>query len=148
MSHASDMSKSADRPRSTKTEVLATPHVISLVDDDKSFRGAMARLIRSLGHSVAAFDSAEDFLMSDRVNETECLICDVRMPRMSGIELQRNLVAKDHRFPIIFVTAHPTQVVREEALAAGAIGFLSKPCDEDALIALLDQALRGPSAAQ
>jgi FixJ family two-component response regulator len=148
MSHASDMSKSADRPRSTKSAVPATPHVISVVDDDKSFRGAMARLIRSLGHSVAAFDSAEDFLMSDRVNETECLICDIRMPRMSGIELQKNLIANDHRLPIIFVTAHPTKASREEALAAGAIGFLSKPCDEDALIALLDQALPARGAAE
>ena len=84
MSHASNMSKSADRPRSDKPAVLATPRIISVVDDDESFRGAMARLIRSLGHSVAAFDSAEDFLMSDRVNKTECLICDIRMPRMSG----------------------------------------------------------------
>jgi len=148
MSHASDMSKSADKPRSTKATILATPHVISVVDDDESFREAMARLIRSLGHSVAAFDSAEDFLMSDRVNETECLICDVRMPRMSGIELQRNLIANDHRLPIIFVTAHPTKGSREDALAAGAIGFLNKPCAEDALIALLDQALRGRSAAK
>lgn len=106
----------------------------------------MARLIRSLGHCVAAFDSAQEFLGSDRVSETECLICDVRMPGMSGIELQRNLIAKDLRLPIIFVTAHPTMGAREDALAAGAIGFLSKPCDEDALIALLDQALRGRSA--
>ena len=148
MSHASDMAKSADRPRSTKTAILAMPHLISVVDDDESFRGAMARLIRSLGYSVAAFASAEDFLMSDRVNDTECLICDIRMPRMSGVELQRNLIAKDRRFPIIFVTAHPAKGSREEALAAGAIGFLSKPCDEDALIALLDQALRGRSAAK
>jgi len=148
MFHASNMSKSADRPRSDRTAVLATPRIISVVDDDESFRGAMARLIRSLGHSVAAFESAEDFLLSDRVNETECLICDVRMPRMSGIELQRNLIANDHRFPIIFVTAHPTKGSREDALAAGAIGFLNKPCAEDALIALLDQALRGRSAAK
>jgi len=148
MSHASDMSKSADKPRSTKATILATPHVISVIDDDESFREAMARLIRSLGHSVAAFDSAEDFLMSDRVNETECLICDIRMPRMSGVELQRDLIAKGHRFPIIFVTAHPTMGSREEALTAGAIGFLSKPCDEDALIALLDQGLRRRSAAR
>jgi FixJ family two-component response regulator len=140
------MSKSADRPPPIEAAILGTPHVVSVVDDDDSFRGAMARLIRSLGHSVAAFESAEHFLMSDRVNETECLICDVRMPRMSGIELQRNLIARDHRFPIIFVTAHPTMGSREEALAAGAIGLLSKPCAEDALIALLDQALRGRSA--
>src|SRR5262245_5390763 len=121
------MPKSADRPRSTKTDFLATPHVISIVDDDKSFRGAIARLIRSLGHSVAAFDSAEHFLQSDRVSETECLICDVRMPRMSGIELQRHLIGKGYRLPIIFVTANPTESARKDALAAGAIGFLTKP---------------------
>ena len=146
MSHASEMPKSADKPRSTETDVPATPHVISIVDDDKSFRGAMARLVRSLGYSVAAFDSAEDFLKSDRVSETECLICDIRMPRMSGIDLQRDLIAKGYRVPMIFVTAHPTKDARTDALAAGAIGFLSKPCSEDALIALLDQALRGRSA--
>ena len=137
------MSKSVDRPRSTKSEPAATPHVIAIVDDDKSFREAMARLMRSLGHAVAAFDSAEHFLLSDRISDTDCLICDVRMPRMSGVELQRCLTAKSHRIPIIFVTAHPTEGAREDALAAGAIGFLSKPCNQDTLIALLDRALRG-----
>ena len=146
MSHAPGMSKSADRPRSVKPEPTATPHVISIVDDDKSFREAMTRLMRSLGHSVAAFDSAERFLRSDRVNETDCLICDVRMPRMSGVELQKALIAKRHSIPIIFVTAHPTEGAREDALAAGAIGFLNKPCNEDTLIALLDEALVGRSA--
>ena len=142
MSHAWDMSKSADRRRPTKPELVATPHVISIVDDDKSFREAMARLMRSLGHSVAAFDSAEDFLLSGCIEKTDCLICDVRMPRMSGIELQKVLISKRYRLPIIFVTAHPTAGAREDALAAGAIGFLRKPCNEDTLIALLDQALR------
>jgi len=142
------MPKSAERPRSTKTDFSATPHVISIVDDDKSFRGAIARLIRSLGHSVAAFDSAEDFLQSNRVNETECLICDVRMPRMSGLELQSDLIGKGYQLPIIFVTANPTESARKSALAAGAIGFLNKPCNEDTLIALLDEALRGRSAAR
>ena len=146
MSHACEMSKSADTPRSTKPERVETPHVISIVDDDRSFREAMARLMRSLGHSVAAFDSAERFLLSDRVNETDCLICDVRMPRMNGIELQKDLIAKGHSIPIIFVTAHPTEGAREDALAAGAIGFLNKPCNEDTLIALLDEALVGRSA--
>jgi FixJ family two-component response regulator len=142
------MSKSADRPRSTHSAPAATPHVIAIVDDDKSFREAMARLMRSLGHSVAAFDSAEHFLLSDRVSDTDCLICDVRMPRMSGIELQKDLIARCHRIPIIFVTAHPTEGAREDALAAGAIGFLSKPCNQDTLIALLDQALGGRAAAK
>jgi FixJ family two-component response regulator len=142
------MPKSADRPRSTKPELVATPHVISIVDDDKSFREAMARLMRSLGHSVAAFASAEQFLLSDRVNETDCLICDVRMPRMSGIQLQKDLIARRCRFPIIFVTAHSTKDAREEALAAGAVAFLSKPCNEGTLIALLDKALCGRTASK
>ena len=146
MSHPSGMPKSAERPRSTKP--VATPHVISIVDDDKSFREAMARLMRSHGHSVAAFDSAERFLLSDRVNKTDCLICDVRMPRMSGIQLQKDLIARRCRFPIIFVTAHSTEGAREEALAAGAVAFLSKPCNEDTLIALLDKALRGRTASK
>jgi FixJ family two-component response regulator len=145
MLHSSVMPKPADKGRSAKPGHLATPHVISIVDDDKSFRGAIARFIRSLGHSVAAFGSAEDFLRSDRLNETNCLICDVRMPRMSGIELQSNLIAKGYRLPIIFVTANPTESARKEALAAGAIGFLNKPFSEDTLIALLDEALRGRS---
>ena len=140
------MPKSAERPRSTKTDFTATPHVISIVDDDKSFRAAIARLIRSLGHSVAAFDSAEDFLQSDRLNETSCLICDVRMPRMTGLELQSDLIGKGRGLPIIFVTANPTESARKCALAAGAIGFLNKPCNEDTLIALLDEALRGRGA--
>ena len=146
MPHSSVMPKSADKGRSAKSGYLAIPHVISIVDDDKSFRGAIARLIRSLGHFVAAFESAEDFLQSDRLNETECLICDVRMPRMSGIELQSNLIAKGYRLPIIFVTANPTESARKETLAAGAIGFLNKPFSEDTLIALLDEALRSRSA--
>jgi FixJ family two-component response regulator len=139
------MSKPADKPRATTRQQVAKPHVISIVDDDKSFREAMARLIRSHGHSIAAFGSAEDFLESGRVNETDCLICDIRMQRMSGIELQKALIADRYRLPIIFVTAYPTEGAREDALAAGAIGFLNKPCDEDTLIALVDQALRGRS---
>lgn len=122
------------------------PPIISIVDDDESFRNAIASLIRSLGHSVAAFDSAEDFLQSDRVNDTECLICDVRMPRMNGLELQTDLIGRGYRLPIIFVTANPTESARKHALAAGAIGFLTKPCNEDTLIALLDEALRGHGA--
>jgi FixJ family two-component response regulator len=118
-------------------------HVISIVDDDESFRGAIARLVRSLGHSVLAFDSAEGFLQSGRVSETECLICDVRMPRMGGLELQGSLLDKGHRLPIIVVTANPTESARRISVAAGAIGFLSKPCNQDTLIALLDEALRG-----
>ena len=115
--------------------------VISIVDDDASFRRATARLVRSLGHAVAAFSSAEEFLSSDRLRNTACLISDVQMPGMSGIELQNQLRAQGVRLPVIFITAYPESKAREQALAAGALGFLNKPFNEDKLIACLDQAL-------
>ena len=115
--------------------------VISIVDDDASFRRATARLVRSLGHAVAAFSSAEEFLSSDRLRNTACLISDVQMPGMSGIELQNQLLAQGVRLPVIFITAYPESKAREQALAAGALGFLNKPFNEDKLIACLDQAL-------
>jgi FixJ family two-component response regulator len=115
--------------------------VISIVDDDASFRRATARLVRSLGHAVAAFGSAEEFLKSDRIRETACLISDVQMPGMSGLELQNRLLAQGVRLPVIFITAYPESNAREQALASGALGFLNKPFNEDNLIACLDQAL-------
>lgn len=118
--------------------------VISIVDDDASFRRATARLVRSLGHSVAAFSSAEEFLKSDRIRDTACLISDVQMPGMSGIELQSRLLADGYRLPVIFITAFPGSKAREQALASGALGFLNKPFSEEKLIACLDQALGEP----
>jgi FixJ family two-component response regulator len=115
--------------------------VVSIVDDDASFRRATARLVRSLGHSVAAFSSAEEFLSSDRLRDTACLISDVQMPGMSGIELQNQLLAQGVQLPVIFITAYPESRAREQALASGALGFLNKPFNEDKLIACLDQAL-------
>jgi FixJ family two-component response regulator len=118
--------------------------VISIVDDDASFRRATARLVRSLGHAVAAFSSAEEFLKSDRIHDTACLISDVQMPGMSGIELQNRLLAEGFQLPVIFITAYPESKAREQALASGALGFLNKPFNEDKLIACLDQALSEP----
>jgi FixJ family two-component response regulator len=115
--------------------------VISIVDDDASFRRATARLVRSLGHSVAAFGSAEEFLKSDRIRDTACLISDIQMPGMSGLELQNQLLAQGVRLPVIFITAYPESRAREQALAGGALGFLDKPFNEDKLIACLDRAL-------
>jgi FixJ family two-component response regulator len=115
--------------------------VISIIDDDASFRRATARLVRALGHPVAAFSSAEEFLSSDRVHDTTCLISDLQMPGMSGIELQSRLLAEGFRLPVIFITAYPGPKAREQALASGALGFLNKPFSEDKLIACLDQAL-------
>jgi FixJ family two-component response regulator len=120
--------------------------VISIVDDDKSVRESTKGLIRSLGYVAATFASAEDFLSSDRVHDTACLISDVQMPGMSGIELQSRLIAKGHRLPIIFISAYPEARARTQALSAGALGFLSKPFNDEKLIDCLDQALAGRDA--
>jgi FixJ family two-component response regulator len=115
--------------------------VISVVDDDESVREAIKGFIRSLGYVAATFASAEEFLKSERVHETACLITDVQMPGMSGIELQSRLIAKGYRLPIIFITAFPEAKARAQALAAGALGFLSKPFSDEKLISYLDEAL-------
>jgi FixJ family two-component response regulator len=120
---------------------LAAVHIISIVDDDASFRRAMATLVRSLGYAAATFGSAEEFLRSDGVAHTGCLVSDVRMPGMDGLALQARLRADGHRVPIIFVAVDPSPPARAKALAAGALAFLDKPFDEERLIALLQQAL-------
>jgi FixJ family two-component response regulator len=114
--------------------------MISIVDDDKSFCESAKSLIRSLGYATATFASGEEFLESGCLSHTECLITDVQMPGMSGVDLQSHLLANGHRTPVIFVTAHPEERLRERALAAGALGFLSKPFREENLIACLDRA--------
>jgi len=115
--------------------------IISIVDDDKSVRDATWSLIRSLGHSAATFASAEEFLESGSLRETACLIVDVQMPGMSGIDLQNHLIANGACPPMIFVTAFPNDQVQERALGAGAVGFLTKPFSEDGLVACLERAL-------
>jgi FixJ family two-component response regulator len=120
--------------------------VISIVDDDESFRRAITELIRSLGYSVASFGSAEAFLQSDHFADTACLITDVQMPGMSGLDLQSAMLARGSRVPIIFVAADPGSKARGQALASGALAFLTKPFREEKLISFLDQALAGPGA--
>jgi FixJ family two-component response regulator len=115
--------------------------VISVVDDDTSFRRATARLIHSLGHTVASFGSAEEFLRSGRLDDTACLVSDVKMPGMDGIELQSRLRQQGCRLPVIFITAHPDTHARSRAMASGAVGFLNKPFRDDELISCLDRAL-------
>ena len=119
------------------------PHnpVIAIVDDDESFRQATISFIRSLGYSAAAFPSADAFLNSNAVENTDCLITDVQMPGMSGIELQNYLIAQGHRVPVIFVTAFPETKARGQALRAGAIGFLGKPFGDENLVSCLNKAL-------
>ena len=115
---------------------------IAIVDDSDSVRNGMATLLRSLGHSVAAFDSAEAFLESGQVSSTTCLITDVQMPGMSGLDLQKRLIAEGHRIPVIFLTGFPDENVRIRALKAGALAFLSKPFDQPELAEHLEKALK------
>jgi FixJ family two-component response regulator len=116
--------------------------MIAIVDDDRSVREAAKTLIRSLGYATAAFASAEEFLESGRLRDTACLITDVQMPGMSGVDLQDHLTANGHGTPVIFVTAYPDERVHARALEAGAFGFLSKPFTEESLIECLDRALQ------
>src|SRR6186713_2324561 len=117
--------------------------MISIIDDDPSVRDATRRLVKSLGYPARTFASAEDFLQSDGVNGTDCLILDVNMPGLSGIELQSRLVAQGNATPIIFISAASDATVQATALNAGAIGFLSKPFKEERLVEHLDVALKG-----
>jgi FixJ family two-component response regulator len=114
---------------------------ISIIDDDRIVREAIGDLVQSLGYEVVTYDCAEDFLGSGRLAETSCLITDVQMPGLDGLGLQRELLAHGHSPPTIFVTAFPDEKCRKRAMSAGAIGFLSKPFDEGALIECLEAAL-------
>ena len=105
------------------------------------FESPTRRLMRSLGYIAVTFASAEEFLQSGRVRDTSCLITDVQMPGMSGVDLQDQLIAEDRHTPIIFVTAFPTEKLRARALESGALGFLNKPFDEEQLLACLRSAL-------
>jgi FixJ family two-component response regulator len=113
--------------------------MIAIIDDDPFVRQATDDLLRSLGYRAATFASAEDFLQSSCIQETTCLISDVQMPGLSGVDLQRVLVAEGNRTPMIFITAFD-EIIRQNVMEAGAVGYLSKPFDEDSLIALLESA--------
>jgi FixJ family two-component response regulator len=121
--------------------ILPQPVVISIVDDDEAVREATKGLVRSLGYTAATFGSAEEFLNSERRHNTSCIIADVQMPGLSGVEMQKRLIAEGHRLPMIFVTAYPEDRIRRSAMEAGAVGFLSKPFNEEHLIGCLDSAL-------
>jgi FixJ family two-component response regulator len=120
---------------------LTTVPVISVIDDDASVRAAIDFLIRSLGYATHAFSSAEAFLQSSQLTSTWCVVADVRMPAMSGVELQSHLRAQGNGVPFIFITAVPEESVRARALEDGAICFLTKPFDENVLIDSLNTAI-------
>jgi FixJ family two-component response regulator len=115
--------------------------MISIVDDDQSVRESTKELVEALGYEALAFASAEEFLDSERVSDTSCLITDLQMRGLSGVDLQRRLVDEGRGIPIIFITAFPDEKTRSSVLNAGAIGFLSKPFSDDKLIHHLNIAL-------
>ena len=116
--------------------------LVCVVDDDFLARESTTRLLRSFKFNVKALASAEEFLNSDCLAETACLILDVRMPGMSGLELQRQLAVSNSDLPIIFITAHENEDQRRQALEAGAVAFLYKPLFEEALLDAIDTALK------
>ena len=115
--------------------------LVCVVEDDRYFRESMGRLMRSLGYTIEAFPSAADFLASPHLAKTACLIADVNMPLMTGIELHRHLVAGGRAIPTILVTAYPNDADRERLLNDGVVGYLRKPVDERRLIPCLRAAL-------
>jgi FixJ family two-component response regulator len=120
---------------------LPAKTLISVVDDDDDVREALAGLMKSRGFTVEAFPSAVDFLARPNLRDTSCLIADVHMPRMTGIELHRRLVESGYAIPTILITAYPDDSVRARALADGVICYLTKPCDEDGLLGCVRSAL-------
>jgi FixJ family two-component response regulator len=124
--------------------VTPPPLLVSIVDDDESVRESLPDLLRELGFAAEAFSSAEEFLDSDPIARTQCLILDVSMPAMSGPELQRELSRRGSKIPIIFITAHADAAVRPSLLAQGAVECLFKPFSETALLDALNLALGAP----
>jgi FixJ family two-component response regulator len=119
-----------------------TGNLISIVDDDESVRRTTTLLIESFGFRAAAFESAETFLRSGRLHDTSCLIVDVQMPGMNGLQLQSRLAAAGCGIPIIFITAYESKDSRQRAMQAGAAAFLGKPFSDEQLLQIIRSALR------
>ena len=120
-----------------------TAPLIAIVDDDESMRKAITGLMRSVGLAAEAFSSAEDFIASPQVCHTACLVSDVNMPGMSGLDLHRNLVRSGNNIPTILVTAYPSEAVRSRALSAGVLCYLIKPFQDRDLLGCINSALQG-----
>ena len=120
---------------------MPSASLVSIVDDDQFVRESMRRLMRSLGYTVEAFQSAADFLASHRLGETACLIADIQMPGMTGIDLYSHLIDAGHAIPTILVTAYPDDADRSRTLNNGVICYLRKPVDETRLLQCLRAAL-------
>jgi FixJ family two-component response regulator len=116
--------------------------LISIVDDDDSLRNSLDNLIRSIGFHALGFSSAEAFLSSNQAQDTACLILDMRLPGMNGLDLQRQIVAANWRIPIIFITSHADGDAEARALEAGAVDYLYKPFREEQLLNAIDAAMK------
>lgn len=125
-----------------RKECGTTRSLISVVDDDESIRRTTAFLIESFGYRAGAFESAESFLMSAQLQDTSCLILDVRMPGMNGFELQKELAAAGYRIPIVFITSYDDKESRGRAMQSGAVAFLSKPFRDEQLLQIVRSALQ------
>ena len=117
--------------------------LVSVVDDDESIRESLPDLLSEFGFATRAFPSAEAFLSSDCVDDTKCLILDVIMPGMTGLDLQQELMRRGQKIPVIFITARKEEAIRARALKQGAVNFLNKPFSDTALLDALNKALRG-----
>jgi len=120
---------------------MAASPLIVIVDDDESIRDALTSLLRAVGWRAEAFASAETFLQSGQAHTTACLLLDMQLPGISGLELQRQLRSSQARMPIIFLTAHGNEAIRAQALQAGAVAFFAKPFDDTALLKAIHAAL-------
>jgi len=120
---------------------MAKPTLISVVEDDEPFRESMRKLITVLGYPVEAFSSAADFLASPLLSATACLVTDLQMPGMTGLELHRHLVDVGYRIPTILITAYPDEITRNRALKNGVVCYVSKPVDDEHLERCLRSAL-------
>jgi FixJ family two-component response regulator len=123
-----------------------TPPVIAVIDDDESVRRALGRLLRAVGWQGQVFSTAVEFLETTARALPDCLILDMHLPKMSGLELQERLAAAGRKVPIVFITAYPDAAARECGLRSGAVAFLHKPFDEQALIDAVERALGAPEA--
>lgn len=122
--------------------MIAMPSLVSVVDDDESVRESLPDLLRELGFAALAFSSAEEFLASESVGQTRCLLLDIVMPGMSGPDLQQELTLRRTHIPIVFISAHADEALRSRLLAQGAVACLSKPFSETALLEAIHAALR------
>lgn len=120
---------------------MATAPVVAIVDDDDGIRSSVSSLIRSAGYDAETYASAVEFLGSGSASDPDCMIADIQMPVITGDQLQDQLNASGRRFPIIFMTAHPTDEIRAKVMAGGAIEFLVKPADGDVLLSCVESAL-------